>query len=157
MVEASGGAGFGEVELGGLGAGDKLAVRHLDRDLALELLVEDQVDPAESALAQQRPDAIAADVRGNSGNRLDHRAGLIVAGRDGLAVVGYRWFCGHAGSGGDIPLAGRCLTIIGPSGLGRRTRGDGVVRSGRDGLAGFRCAVHQRLNTTRAGQPRPGS
>ncbi len=57
------GAGFGQVELGGLGDGDQLGVRHLDRNLALQLLVVDEVDPAESSLAEQGTNAVPADMR----------------------------------------------------------------------------------------------
>jgi hypothetical protein len=51
MVEAGGGAGLGEVKLGRFWARHELLMRHLDCRQALELLVENQVDLAESALA----------------------------------------------------------------------------------------------------------
>ena len=71
VVEAGDGAGFGQVGFGVFGAVHQLAVRHLDGDEPLQLVVVGQVDEAEAALAQDPLDAVATDpVRLFSGHTL---------------------------------------------------------------------------------------
>ena len=67
VVEVGDGAGFGQVGFGVFGAGDQLAMRHLDGDRPLQLVVVGQVDQAEAALAQEPFDPIATDVGGHGG------------------------------------------------------------------------------------------
>src|SRR5262249_24820512 len=69
VVELGGRAGFGEVKFGGLRPGNELGVRDLACPQALQLLVEDQVDPTEPTPTEQGLDAIAAYVRGNPSKR----------------------------------------------------------------------------------------
>ena len=52
VVEVGDGAGFGQVGFGGFGAIDELAMRHLDGDEPLQLVVVGEVDEAEAALAR---------------------------------------------------------------------------------------------------------
>ena len=62
VIEVRNGAGFGQVGFGVFGPGDETAVRHLDSDTPLQLLVVRQVNDAETALSQDSLDAIATDV-----------------------------------------------------------------------------------------------
>ena len=50
VIEAGDSAGFGQVGFGDLRAGRQIAVRHLDGDQTLQLLIVGQVDDAEAAL-----------------------------------------------------------------------------------------------------------
>ena len=61
MIEGGDGAGLGQVGLGVVRAGDQVRVRNLDRDEAVQLLVEGQIDAPEAPLAQDTLDPIAAD------------------------------------------------------------------------------------------------
>ena len=91
MVEVGDGAGFGQIGFGVFGPGDQLAVRHLDGDEPLQLVVVGQVDEAEAALAQDPLDPVATDLAGR-GFRRDGRDGC----GPGSSTVGFRSFMAHA-------------------------------------------------------------
>ena len=84
MVEAGDGAGFGQVGFGVFGPGDEPAVRHLDGDEPLQLLVVGQVDEAEAAFAQDSLDPVATDALGLLGGNLVHGCRLMRAGAVGV-------------------------------------------------------------------------
>ena len=80
MIEVGDGAGFGQVGFGGFGAIHQLAMRHLDGDEPLQLVVVGEIDEAEAALTEDFLDAVATDVlRLRGGNAID--GGLVVAAR----------------------------------------------------------------------------
>ena len=64
VVEGGDGAGLGQVGFGVFGPADEPAVRHLDGDGPLQLLVVGQVDATEAALAQDPLNPVAADAPG---------------------------------------------------------------------------------------------
>lgn len=64
MVQPGDGAGLGEVSLGVFRPGDAIRMGNLDGDRPPELLVVGKVDEAETALAQDFLDTVAADGRG---------------------------------------------------------------------------------------------
>ena len=75
VIEVGDGAGFGQVGFGVFGAIHQLAMRHLDGDEPLQLVVVGEVDEAEAALAQDLLDPVATDVRG--GGSQQRRAGRV--------------------------------------------------------------------------------
>jgi hypothetical protein len=64
VIEAGESAGLGEEQFGVLGGGDAMPVRHLDGDLAAQILVVALVDDAEAAPAEPAGDAVAAEALG---------------------------------------------------------------------------------------------
>ena len=62
MVEVGDGAGFGQIGFGGFGTIHQLAMRHLDGDETLQLVVVGEVDEAEAAFAQDFLDPVATDL-----------------------------------------------------------------------------------------------
>ena len=71
MVEIGDGAGFGQIGFGGFGAVHQLAMRHLDGDKPLQLVVVGEVNEAEPALAQNFLDPVATDVRRHGGSAIN--------------------------------------------------------------------------------------
>ena len=69
VVEVGDGAGFGQIGFGVFGPSHQLAVRHLDGDEPLQLVVVGQVDEAEAAFAQDLLDPVATDPLGMFGRR----------------------------------------------------------------------------------------
>ena len=80
VIEVGDGTGFGQVGIGGFGAIHQLAVRHLDGDEPLQLIIVGQIDEAEAALTEHFLDAVATNLlwlrSGNGGG-----GGLVVAAR----------------------------------------------------------------------------
>ena len=62
VIEIGDRAGFGQIGFGIFGAIHQLAMRHLDRDETLQLVVVGEVDEAETALAQHSLDPVATDL-----------------------------------------------------------------------------------------------
>ena len=61
VIEVGDGAGFGQVGFGIFGTIHQLAMRHLDRDETLQLLVVGEIDEAEAAPSQQFLDPVSTD------------------------------------------------------------------------------------------------
>ena len=62
------GAGFGQVCIGVFAPGDKPAVRNLDSDGPLQLLIVSEVNQSKAAFAQDSLDPVATDSTRLSGN-----------------------------------------------------------------------------------------
>src|SRR5262249_9416809 len=86
VVEMGDGAGFRQVRFGVRPLSDESGVRHLDGHGPAELVVVSQVNPSETAFAQQPVHAVAADVRGECGSRGDGRL-LLWAGRERIKLL----------------------------------------------------------------------
>lgn len=61
VVQAGKRLGLGQVMRGVLRAGHMAAVRHLDGDAALELVVMGEIDPPEAALTEDALDLVTAN------------------------------------------------------------------------------------------------
>ena len=64
MVKVGDGAGFGQIGFGVFGPGDQLAMRHLDGDKTLQLVVGSQIDNAKAALPEDFLHPVATDLLG---------------------------------------------------------------------------------------------
>jgi hypothetical protein len=69
VIEVGDGAGFGQVGFGGFGAIHQLAMRHVDGDKPLQLVIVGEIDEAEATVTEDFFNAVATDVlRLRSGN-----------------------------------------------------------------------------------------
>ncbi len=66
VVEPGEGAGLGQVGLDILATEDPIRVGHLDRHGAVEIVVLSQIDPAETAMAQESDHPVATELRGHT-------------------------------------------------------------------------------------------
>src|SRR5262245_33455017 len=66
MIEVGDGTGFGQIGFGGFGAIHEFAVRYLDSDEPLQLVIVGEIDEAETALTEDFLDSITTDVRWRS-------------------------------------------------------------------------------------------
>ena len=130
VVEAGDGAGFGQIGFGVFGPGDEPAVRHLDGDKALQLLVVGEVNQPEAALAQDSLDPVATDALGRIGGNLIGDFRLVRAGAVGV-VHGWR------DSGASVSVTPSALPIIAvPHGVRHRRA---IGKGGALRIAFLRC------------------